>query len=452
MQLEAVWGKAIKLTYTSSEGDLEEDYFRRGDTLTAKKINNSTYEQTAYAGKNIYLGTYWWISNKDNTAYVTNWKDKETGKIYEDYEKIIPEKDMTFEAVWKKKVTLSYKSDKGYIMPGTDDEHGSYDVVRAEGVRSSINWWYEMGDGCHQVLYMTLDEKTGTANTYYPLGWRLVGDTSGKLYQNGDEFYPTKDETFYCVWDYGWNTDTKGKWYLNKDGTYLKDCTKVIDGKTYNFDKSGYAKEAHTHSYTTKVVKPTYDAQGYTLHTCACGDSYKDNYKAKLTRTSIAKATVSGLKSKYYTSKAITQKPVVKLGSKTLKAGTDYTVSYKNNKAVGTATVTITGKGAYKGSVKATFKICPKKTAIKKVTSPKTKQMKVTYGKVSGVTGYQVTYSTSSKFTKKTTKSVNASGTSKTISKLKKGKTYYVKVRTYKKVSGTKYYSGWSAVKKIKVK
>ena len=209
---------------------------------------------------------------------------------------------------------------------------------------------------------------------------------------------------------------------------------------------------AHTHTYTSKVVKPTYDAQGYTLHTCSCGDSYKDNYKAKLTRTSIAKATVSGLKSKYYTGKAITQKPVVKLGTKTLKAGTDYTVAYKNNKAIGTATVTITGKGAYTGSVKATFKICPKKTAIKKVTSPKTKQLKVTYGKVSGVTGYQVTYSTSSKFTKKTTKSVNVSGTSKTIKKLTKGKTYYVKVRTYKTVSGTKYYSGYTAVKKIKVK
>jgi hypothetical protein len=337
-------------------------------------------------------------------------------------------------------------------MPGTDDEHGSYDVARAEGVRSPINWWYEMGGGCHQVYYMTLDEKTGKANTYYPLGWRLVGDTSGKLYQDGDDFYPTKDETFYCVWDYGWNTDTKGKWYLNSDGTYIKDCTKAIDGKTYNFDKSGYATEAHTHSYTSKVVNPTYDAEGYTLYTCSCGESYKDNIKPKLTRTSIAKATVSGFSNKTYTGKAITQTPTVKLGGKTLKSGTDYTVSYKNNKAVGTATVTITGKGAYNGTISKTFKICPKNTAVKKLTSPKTKQLKVTYGKVAGVTGYQIAYSTNSKFTAKTTKSANAAGTSKTISKLTKGKTYYVKVRTYKTVGKTKYYSGYSAVKKIKVK
>ncbi|WP_051588829.1 leucine-rich repeat protein [Ruminococcus sp. NK3A76] len=207
------------------------------------------------------------------------------------------------------------------------------------------------------------------------------------------------------------------------------------------------------HKYTAKVVKPTYDAQGYTLHTCSvCSDSYKDTYTAKLTRTSIAKAAVSGLSSKYYTGKAITQKPVVKLGSKTLKSGTDYTVAYKNNKAVGTATVTITGKGAYTGTVSKTFKILPKKTTLKTAKSPKTRQLKVTYSKVSGVTGYQVTYSTSSKFTKATTKSVNASGTSKTIAKLTKGKTYYVKVRSYKTIGKTKYYSGYSAVKKVRIK
>ena len=211
-------------------------------------------------------------------------------------------------------------------------------------------------------------------------------------------------------------------------------------------------KAVHVHEYIGFLVAPTYTSEGYTLYSCECGDSYKDEITPKLTRLDISKATVSGISNKYYTGKAIKQSPTLKLGTRTLKAGTDYTVTYKNNKAVGTATATFTGKGDFTGKVSKTFKICPKKTAIKKVTSPKTKQLKVTYSKVSGVTGYQVTYSTSSKFTKKTTKSVNVSGTSKTISKLTKGKTYYVKVRTYKTVSGTKYYSGYTAVKKIKVK
>ena len=284
------------------------------------------------------------------------------------------------------------------------------------------------------------------------------------------------------------------------------------------------------HNYTAKTVAPTYTAQGYTQHTCSvCGDSYKDTYTAKLTpktesiskatvtgigaktytgkaitqspvvklsgktlkagtdytvayknntkvgtatvtitgkgsytgtisktfkinAASIAKATVSGISNKTYTGKAITQNPTVKLGSKTLKKGTDYTVSYKNNKAVGKATVTIKGKGNYTGTISKTFKINPKKTTLKTATSPKTKQLKVTYSKLSGVTGYQTVYSTSSKFTKATTKTASSKSTSKTISGLTKGKTYYVKVRTYKTVNGTKYYSGYSAVKKKKIK
>ena len=93
----------------------------------------------------------------------------------------------------------------------------------------------------------------------------------------------------------------------------------------------------------------------------------KGNYKGSVTKTfkitarSLAKATVTGIKTKGYTGKAVTQSPVVKLkiGSttKTLKKGTDYTLTYKNNKNIGTAKVTITGKGNYKGSITKSFKI-----------------------------------------------------------------------------------------------
>ncbi|MBR1751284.1 MAG: hypothetical protein IJ740_10480 [Ruminococcus sp.] len=172
-------------------------------------------------------------------------------------------------------------------------------------------------------------------------------------------------------------------------------------------------------------------------------------------RKNISKATVTGIKNKVYTGKAIKPAPTVKLSGKALKKGTDYTVSYKNNTKVGKATVTIKGKGNYTGTVTKTFKINPKATSVSKLTSPKTKQLKAKYKKVSGVTGYQVTYSTSSKFTKSKTKTVTVKGaakTSKTIKKLTKGKKYYVKVRSYKTVGGTKYYRAYSKVKSIKVK
>ena len=163
-----------------------------------------------------------------------------------------------------------------------------------------------------------------------------------------------------------------------------------------------------------------------------------------------AKITV---KDATYTGKAITQKITVKLGSKTLKAGVDYTISYKNNKNVGKATITITGIGAYKDSVVKTFKINPKSTKISKVTAGK-KSLKVTVGKqTKEVTGYEIQYSTSKKF--KSAKKVTikkAKTTSATIKKLKAKKTYYVRVRTYKPVKGKKYNSGWSSCKKAKTK
>lgn len=87
------------------------------------------------------------------------------------------------------------------------------------------------------------------------------------------------------------------------------------------------------------------------------------NYTGTVTATfqinaaSITTATVTGLSAKTYTGKAITQTPTVKIGTTTLKANTDYTVSYTNNTNAGTATVKITGKGNYTGTKTATFTI-----------------------------------------------------------------------------------------------
>ncbi|MBR5337893.1 MAG: InlB B-repeat-containing protein [Lachnospiraceae bacterium] len=71
----------------------------------------------------------------------------------------------------------------------------------------------------------------------------------------------------------------------------------------------------------------------------------------------ITYATVTGIADKTYTGKAITQKFKVMLGTATLKNNTDYTVTYKNNKNAGTATVTLKGKGKIKGKKTVTFKI-----------------------------------------------------------------------------------------------
>ena len=81
----------------------------------------------------------------------------------------------------------------------------------------------------------------------------------------------------------------------------------------------------------------------------------------------IKTAKVSGIVSRTYTGKTITQNPVVSLDGEKLVKGTDYDLKYSKNKSVGTATVKIEGKGKYKGSVTKTFKINPKGNSISKL-------------------------------------------------------------------------------------
>lgn len=90
------------------------------------------------------------------------------------------------------------------------------------------------------------------------------------------------------------------------------------------------------------------------------------------------------------------------------------------------------------------------KASINKVSNVKGKKIKLTLKKKSGYQ-YQIKVSTSKTF-KKNVKTYKTSKTSFTTSKLKKGKTYYVKARTVKKVAGKTYYGKWSTKKKIKIK
>ena len=86
-------------------------------------------------------------------------------------------------------------------------------------------------------------------------------------------------------------------------------------------------------------------------------------YKGAITKTfnivkaNLSDATIAAIAKQTYTGKAITPNPVVKMGSTTLKKGTDYTVSYENNVKVGTAKVIVTGKGGYTGTATKTFQI-----------------------------------------------------------------------------------------------
>ena len=93
------------------------------------------------------------------------------------------------------------------------------------------------------------------------------------------------------------------------------------------------------------------------------------------------------------------------------------------------------------------------KANITSVKSKKKKQITVSWkNNIKNVTGYEIQYSTSKKFTKKTTKTVKVKSSKSTVKKLKSKKKYYVKVRAYKTKNGKTVYSAWSKIKTVKTK
>lgn len=101
-------------------------------------------------------------------------------------------------------------------------------------------------------------------------------------------------------------------------------------------------------------------------------------------------------------------------------------------------------------AVKKTTVSKPKATTIKSLKKRGKKAVKITYKKVSGVSGYQIYMSTKKKSGYKKIATLSSKKSSYTKGKLKKGKKYYFKVRTMKKVSGKYRYSSFSKVRSIK--
>ena len=165
----------------------------------------------------------------------------------------------------------------------------------------------------------------------------------------------------------------------------------------------------------------------------------------------LSKCTFSALKDAVYSGAARKPGVTVKFGTAKLKKGTDYTVAYKNNIEVGTATVTLTGKGNFTGTKKLTFAINPKNVSISKLAAG-TKQLSVQWTAREDVTGYEIEYGLNSKLKDGTTVRVKKAATAKKVIKgLKSGKKYYVHIRAYRKVGRKTYWSAWSKTKSTKV-
>ena len=279
-----------------------------------------------------------------------------------------------------------------------------------------------------------------------------------------------------------WITDKAAS--IGVKGSKHRECTvckKVLETaeipalSRISISKASVTLSTSTYAYDGKAKKPgvTVKLNGKTLKngtdytvsysnntkvgTATVKITGKGNYTGSVSKTfkiknDFKKATISGISNKSYTGKNITQSITVKYNGKTLKNGTDYTVSYSSNKNIGTATVKITGKGSYTGTITKTFKINPAKQEIQKLTA-KSKAFFVDWAQKGSATGYEIQYATNSKFTSAKKVTITNNKTDKTtISKLSGKKKYYVRVRSYTTVKGTKYYGAWSSVKNVTTK
>ena len=226
------------------------------------------------------------------------------------------------------------------------------------------------------------------------------------------------------------------------------------------------------------------DSRGKAISTTQYTVSYSNassKNAGKYSVTVTLKGNYSGSKSLTYTIGKASQKitasaKTVTLGDRAFSLGAKASgggkLSYKTNnkavavvsskgvitiKGVGKATITINASANTNYNAapakKVTVTVLPKKTSVSKVSSSSKGKAVISWKKVSGVTGYSVQYSTSSKFSGAktvTVKGSSASGT--TLKSLKSKKNYYVRVCTYKKVNGKTYYSDWSSAKKVKIK
>ena len=302
-------------------------------------------------------------------------------------------------------------------------------------------------NGTDYTVSYSNNKNVGTASVYVYGKGNYSGSLSAKFdivpAKQQIQKLETKYKGFYIDWaQKGSATGYEVQYATNSNFTGAKKTT-ITNNKT---DKTTVSKLYANKTYYVRVRSYT-NVNGKVYY-----GAWSDVKSIKTANNDITKATVSGISTKVFTGKAITQNVTVKVGNAVLKNGTDYTVSYSNNKKVGKATVKITGKGKYGGVITKTFKINPAKQEIQKLTA-KSKAFFVDWAQKGSATGYEIQYATNSKFTGAKKVTITNNKTDKTtVSKLSANKKYYVRVRSYTTVGGTKYYGAWSAVKNVTTK
>ena len=308
----------------------------------------------------------------------------------------------------------------------------------------------DLVDNSEITIEWTASESDKLANywldVFDPDGLNVVDVSTGKI--NSHTFTPVKTGTY--------TIKTYAAPIGNKDGSGSVGAETTIE-------------IGCNHNYSTEIVNPTYDNEGYTLHTCTkCGDSYISDYTAKLTLSKVTNFKV----------KSLTSTNVTLQWNKNANASGYEIEQYKGGKwtnvakITSNATTSYTVKGLKAGTAGYQFRIRAYRTEGKnKAYSGYSATVKVNTNPY-GVSGFKCSSKTSTSVTLKWNKGTTASGyqlqqykngkwvtiytgtkatnTSYTVKKLKAGTAgYRFRIRAYKTYGNTKQYGSWSSEVKV---
>ena len=463
-QGEAVLAEPRTVTFEANGGS------GRMDKQKVPKSISAVLSANAFTAPDGYVFDKW------------NTKKDGSGEEYPDKATIVLEEDRTLYAQWKaipakqaqitkqpKDLTLTYGYTEGSL---------SVDAEAAEDGKYQLSYqWYSCENtkkknakeikGATKASYIIPAGKNAGAECYYCTVAATRKDNKETATVDSDvatvtvekanaaiQTVPTANNRTY---------DGTEKPLLNSDGK--------AEGGTLVYAKGTEATTAPAKNQYTEAIPMAIDAGTYYAWVFVQGDeNHKDTDAIYVTvtinapdpgpepepqpqKTDIGKAKLNYKTSFVYNGKAQKPTTTVTLNGKKLVPNADYTATYANNKDIGTATITITGIGDYTGSKAGVFTIVPAAVKLNKLEPGKKKAtLDVSWKKGVKNDGYEVEYSQKKNF--KDAKKIKVKGAKKlkcTIKKLKKGKTYYVRVRTYKKVKGKMYYSAWSKVESKKI-
>lgn len=358
------------------------------------------------------------------------------------------------------KVDLYY-----YQPPEYDVNLSAADMnsAQAVGVGTSVNVDFRVND--YKVFKLAIP-----ANQIVRVDWAKSGnnqgnpsciyyDASGKRVDYETAFGSEKAETYYML---AYSNSPVVSSFTVKSMMFSDNVTqKTSDGCTFGFIPKvtgTYAFNVQDSNYKNvsmyiygeyKDYKTTEGKYTYTVSaTLTAGKFYKlqvyshGKYTLTLTKSAATDAVAN---------------QIAAIGAATTSNGSTIDAARAAFNALSSAEQKVVSNASTLTALESQYANLTKpsvaKVKIKKVKAAKKgKKATVTWKKVSGATGYQVTYSLKKKFKNAKTITVSASKAKTVLRKLKKNKKYYVKVRAFKTYRGQTYYGNYSKVKKVTIK